>query len=97
MQNSINLLGNKPFHIWFILNDLNLLVLKTADSKFVINGNYTVSPSAKYDASGTSFEYHRLEGNSLENNKFKRDDGVTEWMTSLGPLLEPIHLMVILK
>lgn len=73
------------------------LVLKTADSKFVINGNYTVSPSGKYDASGTLFEYHRLEGNSMDNTKFKRTDGVSEWMTSLGPLLEPIHLMVKLK
>lgn len=67
--------------------------MKTSDSKFVINGNYTASPSGKYLAAGTVFEYHKVEGNSGES----RSDGVTEWITSIGPLLETIHVMVNLR
>lgn len=60
-----------------------------------MNGNYTVSPSGTYEVAGTSMKYHRLEGNT--NIHHKRNDGVTEWITSLGPLLEPVHIMVCSK
>lgn len=68
------------------------IALKSAESKFIINGNYTVSPSGPYEVAGTSLRYHKLDGNANAQNK--RNDGVTEWITILGPILEPVHLMV---
>jgi hypothetical protein len=68
--------------------------LKATNGEYVINGNYTVSPSGPYEASGTVFDYHRFDGNLKETHHHKRSDGVTEWITSSGPLFEPIHLMV---
>lgn len=43
---------------------------------------------------GTTIDYHRFDGNLKETHHPKRSDGVTEWITSSGPLFEPIHLMV---
>lgn len=68
--------------------------LKATNGEYIINGNYTVSPSGPYEASGTIFDYHRFDGNLKETHHHKRSDGVTEWITSSGPLFEPIHLMV---
>jgi hypothetical protein len=68
--------------------------LKATNGEYIINGNYTVSPSGPYEASGTIFDYHRFDGNLKETHHHKRSDGVTEWITSAGPLFEPIHLMV---
>lgn len=68
--------------------------LKSANSEYIINGNYTVSPSGPYDVSGTTIDYHRFDGNLKDTHHPKRSDGVTEWITSSGPLFEPIHLMV---
>lgn len=68
--------------------------LKSTNGEYIINGNYTVSPSGPYDVAGTSVVYHRFDGNAKETHQHKRSDGVTEWITSEGPLYEPIYLMV---
>lgn len=58
----------------------------------MINGNFTASSSGPYEVGGSIFKYHKLDGNA--NAHQKRSDGVTEWITGVGPLLEPVHLMV---
>lgn len=63
-----------------------IAVLKRADQEFIINGDHTVSDSDEYNAAGTIFDYHRLDKNN--------SDGVTEWITSIGPTTEPVYLMV---
>lgn len=68
--------------------------MKSSNGEYIINGNYTVSPIGGYDAAGTTIDYHRFDGNLKETHHHKRNDGVTEWITSAGPLFEPIHLMV---
>lgn len=71
-----------------------LPALKSTNGEYIINGNYTVSHSGPYDVAGTTIDYHRFDGNLKETHHPKRSDGVTEWITSTGPLFEPIHLMV---
>lgn len=68
--------------------------MKSTNGDYVINGNYTVSPSGPYEIGGTTVNYHRFDENLKETHHHKRQDGVTEWITSSGPLFEPIHLMV---
>jgi hypothetical protein len=46
------------------------------------------------EITGATIDYHRFDGNLKETHHPKRSDGVTEWITSSGPLFEPIHLMV---
>ncbi|GAB0094710.1 thrombospondin type-1 domain-containing protein 4 [Sergentomyia squamirostris] len=67
-------------------NSINLLVLRNENQSSIINGDYTVSSSDIYEAAGTTFDYRRID-NAI--------NGVTEWITSLGPTAEPIHLMVL--
>lgn len=80
--------------IEFIFSCFFSEALKSTEGEYIINGNYTVSPSGPYEVTGTSFEYHRLDGSLKATHHQKRSDGVTEWITSDGPLFEPIHLMV---
>lgn len=72
----------------------NVSALKSTNSEYIINGNYTVSASGPYEVAGTTIDYHRFDGNLKETHHPKRSDGVTEWITSDGPLFEPVHLMV---
>lgn len=69
--------------------------LKSTESKFVINGNYTSSPIGTYEIGGTEFEYFRLDEKSKLIGSNVRNDGVTEWITSSGPLFEPVHLLIL--
>lgn len=73
------------------------LVLKYADQKYIINGDYTISPSGIYDAAGAVFDYRRVDipGKNTTSNGYRKFEGVTEWITSTGPIIEPVHLMVI--
>jgi len=74
----------------------NFLVLKAADGRFIINGDYTVSLSGLYEAAGTVFDYRRLDGLTNSSSKHERPiEGVTEWITCTGPTYEPIYLMVL--
>lgn len=74
---------------------LLFIALKSTNGDYIINGNYTVSPSGPYEVAGTTINYHRFDGNARETHQHKRSDGVTEWITSPeDPLFEPIHLMV---
>lgn len=77
-----------------LINSMNISALKSTNGEYIINGNYTVSHSGPYDVAGTTVNYHRFDGNLKETHQPKRSDGVTEWITSPGPLYEPIHLMV---
>lgn len=71
-------------------------VLRSSDGNYITNGNFTVSPSGLFDAAGTLFDYRRLD--SLVVNASGRFDqeieGVTEWITSTGPTIEAIQLLV---
>uniref|UniRef100_A0A7G3AZL0 Putative thrombospondin type-1 domain-containing protein 4 n=1 Tax=Lutzomyia longipalpis TaxID=7200 RepID=A0A7G3AZL0_LUTLO len=67
-------------------NSINLLVLRNENQSSIINGDYTVSSSGIYEAAGTTFDYRRIDS---------AINGVTEWITSLGPTAEPVQLMVL--
>lgn len=56
---------------------------------FVFNGENRMSESRSYEAAGTTFDYHRIDG-------IQHSEGVTEWITSVGPVREPVELLVIL-
>jgi hypothetical protein len=42
---------------------MNVLALKSTNGEYIINGNYTVSPSGTYEITGTTIDYHRFDGN----------------------------------
>uniref|UniRef100_A0A1L8E3F1 Putative thrombospondin type-1 domain-containing protein 4 n=1 Tax=Nyssomyia neivai TaxID=330878 RepID=A0A1L8E3F1_9DIPT len=67
-------------------NSINLLVLRNENQSSIINGDYTVSSSGIYEAAGTTFDYRRIDS---------AINGVTEWITSLGPTAEPVQLMLL--
>lgn len=71
-------------------------MLKTTDNRYIINGDFTVSLSGQYEAAGTTFDYRRIDGltNSSGQSGERQIEGVTEWITCMGPTTDPIHLMV---
>ncbi|CRK93983.1 CLUMA_CG007508, isoform A [Clunio marinus] len=87
--------GASNITITELRNSINFLALKSTGGEYIINGNYTVSHSGSYDAAGSTIDYHRFDGSVKDSHHPKRSDGVTEWITSSGPLFEPIHLMVL--
>lgn len=66
-------------------------MLKSDSQKYVINGDFSITPSGIYDAAGTVFDYKRID---TPANSHKKVEGVTEWLTAIGPTSEPVHLMV---
>ncbi|XP_070496473.1 thrombospondin type-1 domain-containing protein 4 isoform X2 [Chironomus tepperi] len=76
-------------------DSINLLALKSTEAKFIINGNYTSSPVGTYNIGGAEFEYFRLDEKNKLIGSNLRNDGVTEWITSNGPLFEPVHLLIL--
>lgn len=66
-----------------------LPVLKSESGKYVLNGDFNITPSGIYDAAGTVLDYKRIDTPSQ-----KKVEGVTEWITAIGPTTEPLHLMV---
>ncbi|KFB40988.1 AGAP010003-PA-like protein [Anopheles sinensis] len=76
----------------------NLLLqsLKSADQRFFINGDYTISLSGHYSAAGTVFDYRRVDGlTNGSNSSFRHVEGITEWVTAPGPTTEPIQLFLL--
>lgn len=70
--------------------------LKTADQRFFINGDYTISLSGHYIAAGTVFDYRRVDGlNNGSNSSFRHVEGITEWVTALGPTNEPVQVFLL--
>ncbi|XP_068085411.1 thrombospondin type-1 domain-containing protein 4 [Anabrus simplex] len=61
----------------------NYLALRRPDGSFVINGNWAINWSGEYDAGGARFTYRR------------QDNSGGESISSPGPLLEPVDIMVI--
>ncbi|XP_045026312.1 thrombospondin type-1 domain-containing protein 4 isoform X2 [Daphnia magna] len=61
----------------------NYLALRRSDGTFVFNGNWAINWSGEYQAAGTTFAYRR------------QDTTTPELITTLGPLTEPIDIMVI--
>ncbi|CAG9799230.1 unnamed protein product [Chironomus riparius] len=76
-------------------DSINLLALKSTEAKFIINGNYTSSPIGTYKIGGAKFEYFRLDEKNKLVGSDLRNDSVTEWLTSSGPLYEPVHLLML--
>ncbi|KAG5675697.1 hypothetical protein PVAND_005581 [Polypedilum vanderplanki] len=77
-------------------DSINLLALKSIESEFIINGNYTATPSGKYYAAGAEFKYHRIDSSSSDSKeRDDKNDEITEWITCAGPLHNPIHIMVL--
>lgn len=60
-----------------------------------MNGDYTITPSGIYETAGTVFDYKRID-TPPSTNLQKKVEGVTEWITAIGPTTEPLHLMVTL-
>lgn len=56
--------------------------LRRSDGTFVFNGNWAINWSGEYQAAGTTFAYRR------------QDTTTPELITTLGPLTEPIDIMV---
>ncbi|XP_023159435.1 thrombospondin type-1 domain-containing protein 4 isoform X2 [Ceratitis capitata] len=71
-------------------NSINLLVLRTSDQKYIFNGDNMASDSGAYEALGAIFDYHRIDG-------LQHGDGVTEWITCLGPIRDMLELMIYSK
>lgn len=77
---------------------MSLLVLKSSDHKYIINGDYTVSMSGPYEIPGTFIDYRRIDGITNGTTPgYRKIEGVTEWITCTGPTTEPLHLMVSLS
>ncbi|XP_043584678.1 thrombospondin type-1 domain-containing protein 4-like isoform X5 [Bombus pyrosoma] len=61
----------------------NYLAVKLQDGSYLFNGNYSISLSGKYQAAGTTFVYFRQGSQNLES------------FSAIGPLEEPIDVMVL--
>ncbi|XP_044316123.1 thrombospondin type-1 domain-containing protein 4 [Drosophila rhopaloa] len=79
--------GASNISITELKNSINLLVLRTSNEVSVFNGESTVSESGSYEAVGATFDYHRIDG-------AQDSTGVTEWITSIGPIRDSLQLMV---
>lgn len=53
----------------------------------MFNGDNVISDSGAFEAAGTLFDYHRIDGDH-------QHEGVTEWITAIGPIKESLELMV---
>lgn len=62
-------------------------VLRTSEQKSIFNGENQISDSGSYEAVGTTFDYHRIDG-------VQQGEGVTEWITSTGPIRDAVELLV---
>ncbi|KAH8410574.1 hypothetical protein KR009_003813 [Drosophila setifemur] len=82
--------GASNISITELRNSINLLVLRTPKEESIVNGENIVSESGSYEAVGSTFDYHRIDG-AVDTN------GVTEWITSVGPIRESLQLMVFTK
>lgn len=88
--------GASNITITELQNSQNYLALKTADQRFFINGDYTISLSGHYIAAGTVFDYRRVDGlNNGSNSSFRHVEGITEWVTALGPTNEPVQVFLL--
>ncbi|XP_053673801.1 thrombospondin type-1 domain-containing protein 4 [Anopheles nili] len=88
--------GASNITITELQNSQNYLALKTTDQRFFINGDYTISLSGHYIAAGTVFDYRRVDGlNNGSNSSFRHVEGVTEWVTALGPTNEPVQVFLL--
>ncbi|XP_033236343.1 thrombospondin type-1 domain-containing protein 4 isoform X2 [Drosophila pseudoobscura] len=79
--------GASNISITELRNSLNLLVLRTSQQKSIVNSESNVSESGSYEAVGATFDYHRIDG--VQNS-----EGVTEWITSTGPIRDSLDLLV---
>uniref|UniRef100_A0A1B6CQ79 PLAC domain-containing protein n=1 Tax=Clastoptera arizonana TaxID=38151 RepID=A0A1B6CQ79_9HEMI len=61
----------------------NYLALRRPDGSFILNGNWAINYSGEYNAAGSKFFYMREEENNVES------------ISSPGPLMEPLDLMLI--
>lgn len=61
----------------------NYLAVKLQDGSYLFNGNYSINLSGKYQAVGTTFVYFRQSPQNLES------------FSAVGPLQEPIDVMVL--
>ncbi|XP_070854221.1 thrombospondin type-1 domain-containing protein 4 isoform X1 [Drosophila suzukii] len=82
--------GASNISITELKNSINLLVLRTSKEISIFNGDNAVSESGSYEAVGAVFDYHRIDGTQDSN-------GVTEWITSVGPIRDSLQLMVFTK
>ncbi|XP_050319289.1 thrombospondin type-1 domain-containing protein 4 isoform X2 [Bactrocera neohumeralis] len=82
--------GSSNISITELGNSINLLVLRTPDQKYIFNGDNVASDSGAYEAVGAVFDYHRIDG-------LQHGDGVTEWITCLGPIRDMLELMIYSK
>ncbi|XP_043654552.1 thrombospondin type-1 domain-containing protein 4 isoform X2 [Drosophila teissieri] len=82
--------GASNISITELKNSINLLVLRTSKEVSIFNGENSVSESGSYEAVGAVFDYHRIDGAEDSN-------GVTEWITSIGPIRDSLQLMVYTK
>ncbi|KAH8281807.1 hypothetical protein KR054_003092, partial [Drosophila jambulina] len=82
--------GASNISITELKNSINLLVLRTSKEESIFNGENAVSESGSYEGVGATFDYHRIDGAHDSN-------GVTEWITSIGPIRESLQLMVYTK
>ncbi|KAL1110377.1 hypothetical protein AAG570_007908 [Ranatra chinensis] len=59
--------------------------LRKKDGSYIINGNWAINLSGEYTGAGTKFYYQRDDSRNSEG----------EYISSPGPLAEPVDLMII--
>ncbi|XP_044735304.1 ADAMTS-like protein 4 isoform X2 [Chrysoperla carnea] len=64
----------------------NHLALRNPDGSYVFNGNWAINKNGIYDAAGTKFYYNRPDNLTL-----------LESITSVGPLMNPIDIMLVYR
>ena len=68
----------------FLFSSSSFVALRRLDGSFVFNGNWAINWSGEYQAAGALFTYRRQDANT------------PELISAVGPLTEPIDLMVLL-
>ncbi|XP_030384186.1 thrombospondin type-1 domain-containing protein 4 [Scaptodrosophila lebanonensis] len=82
--------GASNISITELKNSENLLALRVPELEYVFNGENMVSESASYEVAGATFDYHRIDG-------VEQGEGVTEWITAIGPITAQLDLLVYTK
>lgn len=75
--------GASALNVTELRHTQNYLAVRLHDGTFLLNGNYSINWSGEYEAAGTKFIYHRQSPQHLES------------FAAVGPLLEPIDVMVL--
>ncbi|XP_066592794.1 ADAMTS-like protein 4 [Prorops nasuta] len=75
--------GASALNVTELRHTQNYLAIRLQNGTYLLNGNYNINWSGEYKAVGTTFLYFRQNSQNLES------------FSAIGPLLEPIDVMVL--